>query len=174
MPDVKKILGSPKITFVLGGRGFVAGNILGAVSGISLTSGINTKILTVVIIGIAAALLYTNKFSLITNFLAIIIGLMGLGLLVVALSLDLEFIPVLKGLTMPKIPFGAELLTIGLIGTTVVPYNLFLGSRLAKAQEIKSMRRGLSLSVIIGGLISASLLLFPTSSNKALCLATDQ
>jgi Mn2+/Fe2+ NRAMP family transporter len=41
----------------------------------------------------------------------------------------------------------------------VVPYNLFLGSSLAKSQDLKSMRRGLSLSVILGGLISISLIM---------------
>ena len=104
-------------------------------------------------------LLYTNRFNLITTFLATIIGVMGLSLLVVAFSLDINTTHLVQGLAIPRIPQGSELLTLGLIGTTVVPYNLFLGSRLAKSQELTSMRRGLSLSVILGGLISISLIL---------------
>jgi manganese transport protein len=147
------------IAVVLGCAAYEAGNILGAVSGISLIVGINTQIATVVIIIIAAALLYTNRFNLITTFLATIIGVMGLSLLVVAFSLDINTTHLIQGLVLPRIPQGSELLTLGLIGTTVVPYNLFLGSRLAKSQELKSMRRGLTLSVILGGLISISLIL---------------
>lgn len=147
------------IAVVLGCAAYEAGNILGAVSGISLIVGINTQIATIGIIAIAALLLYTNRFNLITTFLAAIIGVMGLSLLVVAFSLDINTSHLIQGLAIPRIPQGSELLTLGLIGTTVVPYNLFLGSRLAKSQELKSMRRGLSLSVILGGLITISLIL---------------
>jgi manganese transport protein len=147
------------IAVVLGCAAYEAGNILGAVSGISLIVGIKTQVATLGIIFIAAVLLYTNRFNLITTFLASIIGIMGLSLLAVAFSLDINSGDLIQGLTIPRIPQGSELLTLGLIGTTVVPYNLFLGSRLAKSQELKSMRRGLSLSVIMGGLISVSLIL---------------
>jgi manganese transport protein len=147
------------ISVVLGSAAYEAGNILGAVSGISLVVGVNTQIATLAIIAIAAVLLYTNSFNLITNFLAAIIGIMGLSLLVVAFSMDTNSAELIHGLVLPRIPQGAELLTLGLIGTTVVPYNLFLGSRLAKSQELKSMRRGLSLSVVLGGLISISLIM---------------
>ncbi len=147
------------IAVVLGCAAYEAGNILGAVSGVSLLVGVNTQLATISIILIAAILLYTNRFSLITSFLAIIIGVMGLSLLVVAFSIETDTIEIIKSLSIPRIPHGSELLTLGLIGTTVVPYNLFLGSRLAKSQELKSMRRGLSLSVVLGGLISISLIL---------------
>ena len=147
------------IAVVLGCAAYEAGNILGAVSGISLTVGVNTQLATVGIIIVAGVLLYTNRFSLITNFLAAIIGIMGLSLLVVAFSLETDASQLMQGLAIPRIPHGSELLTLGLIGTTVVPYNLFLGSSLAKSQELINMRRGLSLSVILGGLISISLII---------------
>ena len=123
------------IAVVLGCAAYEAGNILGAVSGISLTVGVNTQLATLGIIIVAGVLLYTNRFSLITNFLAAIIGIMGLSLLVVAFSLETNASHLIQGLAIPRIPHGSELLTLGLIGTTVVPYNLFLGSSLAKSQE---------------------------------------
>ena len=147
------------IAVVLGCAAYEAGNILGAVSGIALTTEINTRLATIAIVIIAFILLYTNRFNVLTSFLAAIIGIMGLSLLVVAFTLDIDAKQVLTGLSVPTIPHGAELLTLGLIGTTVVPYNLFLGSRLAKSQELKTMRQGLTLSVILGGLISISLIL---------------
>jgi Mn2+/Fe2+ NRAMP family transporter len=46
-----------------------------------------------------------------------------------------------------------------LIGTTVIPYDLFLGSgALNKKQSIKDMRFGLSFAVILGGIISMSVM----------------
>lgn len=149
------------VTFsiVLGCAAYEAGNILGAISGITLVISISRVWLTIGIISIAGFLLYSNNFNLLTNFLAGIIGVMGLGLLVLLFTIDLEITSVLSGLVIPKIPNGAELLTIGLIGTTVVPYNLFLGSKIGERQDIRTMRKGLAISVVIGGLISASLIL---------------
>ena len=53
-----------------------------------------------------------------------------------------------------SLPDGASLLVLGLIGTTVVPYNLFLGSGIARGQKLGDMRFGLSIAVVLGGLIS--------------------
>jgi manganese transport protein len=146
-------------TIVLGCAAYEAGNILGAVSGITLTSGIDRTWLTLGIILLAAILLFTNSFKVLTNFLAAIIGVMGLGLIVLLCNIDINVAEAVRGLTLPKIPTGAELLTIGLIGTTVVPYNLFLGSRIGQSQEIQTMRRGLTISVLVGGVISIALIL---------------
>lgn len=146
-------------TIVLGCAAYEAGNLLGAVSGVTLSSGISRTWLTIGIVTIAGILLYTNSFRLLTNFLAVIIGIMGLGLLILLFNLELDFSEVARGLVIPSIPVGAELLTIGLIGTTVVPYNLFLGSKIGEKQDISSMRRGLAISVIVGGLISIVLVL---------------
>ena len=146
-------------TIVLGCAAYEAGNILGAVSGITLTVGLSRTWLTVIIIVIAGFLLYTNSFKLLTNFLASIIGIMGLGLIILVFNIDLDYAKVVRGLAIPSIPVGAELLTIGLIGTTVVPYNLFLGSKVGESQDIRTMRKGLSISVLVGGLISISLIL---------------
>jgi len=59
----------------------------------------------------------------------------------------------------PAFPENSGLLVIGLIGTTVVPYNLFLASGLAKGQDVGEMRWGLGAAVLIGGIISFSILL---------------
>lgn len=58
-------------------------------------------------------------------------------------------------------PAGMEsgLLVLGLVGTTVVPYNLFLGSGISdKSQSIQEMRFGLSVAVVLGGIISMAVL----------------
>jgi Mn2+/Fe2+ NRAMP family transporter len=65
----------------------------------------------------------------------------------------------LAGSFITSIPDGSGLLILALIGTTVVPYNLFLGSGITdKAQKVKEMRIGLSIAVILGGIISMAVL----------------
>ena len=144
---------------VLGCAAYEAGNILGAVAGVSLSSFLNTKVITIAIVLIAGILLYIGKFHVLTTVLGTLVGIMGIGLLIVVFNLDLDGSAVARGLIIPGFPAGGELLILGLIGTTVVPYNLFLGSRLAESQEIRLMRRGLTMSVLIGGVISIALVL---------------
>jgi Mn2+/Fe2+ NRAMP family transporter len=55
-------------------------------------------------------------------------------------------------------PGGSSLLVLGLIGTTVVPYNLFLGSGIAVGQKTGDLRFGLSVAIVLGGLISMGVL----------------
>ena len=45
---------------------------------------------------------------------------------------------------VPRLPAGSGLLVLGLVGTTVVPYNLFLGSGLARGQQLGELRFGLT------------------------------
>jgi Mn2+/Fe2+ NRAMP family transporter len=61
-------------------------------------------------------------------------------------------------LTVPRIPAGGTLLVLGLVGTTVVPYNLFLGSALARETSLGEMRSGLAVAVLGGGVISIGVL----------------
>ncbi len=144
---------------ILGCAAYEAGNILGAVSGVQLITGSHPALSTLLIVALAALLLASGRFMLLTRLLAFVIGLMGLGLLVLVVSLHPDIPQLARGLLVPQIPPGGELLTLGLIGTTVVPYNLFLGSQLAAGQQLRAMRSGLLLATAVGGLISMALVL---------------
>ncbi len=48
---------------------------------------------------------------------------------------------------------------LGLIGTTVVPYNLFLDSGIARGQKLAEARLGLGVAIVFGGLISMAVML---------------
>ncbi len=67
-----------------------------------------------------------------------------------------------KGL-VPSVPEGSVFIVIALIGTTVVPYNLFLHSsavqeRWKDASGIKESKADIMVSMILGGLISMSVI----------------
>jgi manganese transport protein len=81
--------------------------------------------------------------------------MMGVAFLVLALQTDFSLGEFLYASVIPVIPGGSELLVLGLVGTTIVPYNIFIGSAISKGNTVPLMRLGLSVSVIIGGLITA-------------------
>ena len=57
---------------------------------------------------------------------------MSISFLITALITKPDILEILKGALWPSVPEGSLLTIIGLIGTTVVPYNLFLHASLVK------------------------------------------
>jgi manganese transport protein len=150
------------MSVIIGCAAYEAGNILGAVSGLNLLFEGDGKVFTILISIIAASVLWSGKQKWISTLMTVLVALMGLAFLVLALHIDFSFSEIMVSSIVPKIPGGSELITLGLVGTTIVPYNLFLGSGISKGQTVSLMRVGLTLSVIIGGLITAWILLAGT------------
>ena len=157
---LKYLLGGPVI---LGCAAYEAGNILGGVAGLNLITSINFPLLTLVLTTIAAFILWTDKREVIGWLMTLLVAMMGVAFFVLALGRPYHFLNYLQASVTPILPPGSELLTLGLIGTTIVPYNLFLGSGISKGQTVPLMRTGLSLSVLIGGFITAAILIAGTA-----------
>lgn len=152
------------IAVFLGCAAYEAGNILGAISGLALiVTGIPKWVFTLIIVGVAAAVLFIGKINSVASLLGIIVAIMGLAFVYAALSVKIDTSAFFEGLFIPKINESNALLTLGLVGTTIVPYNIFLGSGLAKGQTIKQMRSGMIPSIILGGVISMAVLVVGTA-----------
>ncbi len=152
------------IAVFLGCAAYEAGNILGAISGLALiVTGIPTWVFTLIIVAVAALVLSIGNINTVANLLGVIVALMGLAFLYAALSLKIDTNAFFSGLFIPSINEESALLTLGLVGTTIVPYNIFLGSGLAKGQSIQQMRSGMIPSIILGGIISMAVLVVGTS-----------
>ncbi|NPA67822.1 MAG: divalent metal cation transporter [Chlorobi bacterium] len=149
------------IAIVLGCAAYEAGNILGSVAGLILIFDIPYYYF-VAGIGLLAALVFAlNSVHTIAKIMGFIVFLMGISFFYTSLSLKPDWGEVLKGSVIPVIPegSGSALLVLGLVGTTVIPYDLFLGSgALDKKQTVNEMRFGLAFAVILGGIISMSIM----------------
>lgn len=150
------------LAIAFGCAAYQTGNLLGAVSGLSLITAVNPKILLVTVGLLSAGILLLGDIQLIARTLGIVVALMGVLFFYVALQSDLEFYDVLESAILPSIPNGSALLIIGLVGTTIVPYNLFLASGISQGQSVREMRIGITLAVLIGGFISMAILLVGT------------
>ncbi len=151
------------LAVAFGCAAYEAGNILGAVSGLLfLITGIPKSILTLGLGAFYGALLWTNNFQFIARAMGIVVFLMGIAFIWVAVQIDFTAAEFLKGAFVPTFPSGASLLIIGLIGTTIVPYNLFLASGIGQGQDIKEMRIGIAIAVLLGGIISMAILMAGT------------
>lgn len=137
---------------LLGCIAYQAGNLLGALSGIQLLFPIDR--LWVLLIGASAVLvLRKGDTRSIAKALSNIVVLMGL-VFVIAAGMLLFSNQSLAG--------SGNVMTatvIGLIGTTIVPYNFFLAAGLSKGQKLGDMRLGLAGSFIVGAVITMSIVL---------------
>lgn len=152
------------ISIFLGCLAYEAGNILGAISGLALLNlGVPQWIFTSIIAGVSFLLLFFEKTKSVPQILGALVAIMGVGLFYAALNVKVDWTNLVTGLFVPELPQGSTLIVLGLIGTTIVPYNIFLGSGLAEGKELKSVRSGLVFSILLGGLISMAVVVVGTS-----------
>lgn len=143
----------------LGCAAYQAGNILGAVAGLALLTGLPVQGLTVGIGLVCAVLLWIGSTQGLANMLGLVVFLMGGAFVYVAFGTPVTPAELTKALVIPAFPPGSLLLINSLIGTTIVPYNLFFGSSIVQNQSLGEMRLGIWVAVVLGGIISVVLLL---------------
>ncbi len=92
---------------------------------------------------------------------------MGAVFILSAVMLKPDIMSIVKGCFTPELPRGALIMVVGLIGTTVVPYNLFLHASSVKQRwsgpdDLKTSHWDTLISVLVGGLITMSILITAT------------
>lgn len=150
------------VGIILGCAAYEAGNLVGAVAGLQLITDLPSWLLSLVV-GIGAYLLLAVKnISLLPRLLGLIVFILGFAFLLVSFQAFEAPLEVAQNVVLPNFPSGSALVITGLIGTTIVPYNLFLGSGIGQGQTVSEMRQGIILAVLIGGIISMSIVLSGT------------
>ena len=126
----------------------------------------------VFLIGLTAlVVIWIGRFDVLQTVLTFLVGLMSVLFIIDAIQSGPDWNRVALGF-VPRVPSGSDWIVIGLIGTTVVPYNLFLHASAAAqrwggdqaahhptAKAIRSSRLDTIVSVLIGGLITSSILI---------------
>ncbi|MFC2096794.1 NRAMP family divalent metal transporter [Bacteroidota bacterium] len=156
---------------ILGSAAYETGNILGAISGLGLIFGDSLEVIFVILICACAFIaLSLPSIKNLARFLGFVVVIMGVSFFITAILVKPDFGLIVKGSFIPDIndlkASGSGLLVLGLIGTTVVPYNLFLGSGISsKEQKLSEMRFGLAIAIILGGIISMAVLVTGSAIN---------
>ena len=117
-----------------GNAAFEMGNILGAALALADVSGLPTSYWTLVVGGLAFVLLWSGTYAAIERVLVLLVLLMSGVFLLTALLVQPPLSDVLAGFCSPTLPAGSFVTVMALIGTTVVPYNLFLHASTVQAK----------------------------------------
>ncbi|WP_299670273.1 Nramp family divalent metal transporter [uncultured Polaribacter sp.] len=157
---------------VVGNASYEAGNITGGILGLESIFGKSTFSIGTISINmmsflvglIAFALLYIGNYKFLEKALVSLVLLMSTSFMVTAIVTKPDILKILEGLFIPKVPEKSILTIIGLIGTTVVPYNLFLHASLVrerwkKPSDLSSARKDTIISIILGGLVSMAIII---------------
>lgn len=155
------------IAVVIGCAAYEAGNLLGAVSGFMLITPVPKPILTLIVGIFCAVILWVGTIKIIAKVLGLVVALMGIAFIYVAIQSPVRLGEFVWASIVPAMPEASALLVIGLIGTTIVPYNLFLASGISRGQSVVEMRWGISIAVLIGGIISMAILVAGTEVTEA-------
>jgi Mn2+/Fe2+ NRAMP family transporter len=149
---------------VIGNAAYEAGNITGSALGLGAIFGASLSSLYPFIIGaIAFALLSMGNYKVLERSLVTLVLLMSFSFLITAIITQPNILEMLQGMLIPNIPDNGALLVIGLIGTTVVPYNLFLHASLVKEKwnkpsDLALARKDVVISIVLGGIVSMAIM----------------
>ena len=159
----------------VGNIAYETGNITGSVLGVQAAfpglSGDTGKIILVLVIAIVAAiLLWSGSYVYIEKFLTALVVIMGVVFFVTAFAAKPDWGAVFAGLFGFEAPAeeNAWMTVAALMGTTVVPYNIYLhassaskkwGSDADIAEGLANSRLDSIISIGLGGLISMAIII---------------
>ncbi|WP_300379172.1 Nramp family divalent metal transporter [Henriciella sp.] len=165
------------LALAIGNAAYESGNILGGVLGVEALTGEGArKALVLVIALIASAILLIGQYKPMERILVGLVLIMAAAFALSAVIVRPDPGALLSGLS-PKIPEGGLLMTIALIGTTIVPYNLFLHAAGARqrwrkdAASVTEARRESAISIGIGGIVS--ILILSTAASSLFVMGID-
>ena len=151
----------------LGNAAYEAGNIAGAALALSSLGGLSIGAWAIGIGIGAAALLASGHYRLLERVLIALVLTMSAVFLLTAAVIAPPIGDILRGAFIPSLPEGSVLVVLALIGTTVVPYNLFLHANAVRekwpestdiTQSLREARWDTGLSIGLGGLITLAIM----------------
>jgi len=163
---------------MIGNTAYEAGNISGAVLGLETIFGkqlvrfnkVTINLFSLLIGFLAGGLLWIGKYKLIERSLIIMVVLMSISFLLTAFSTGPSLLDVIRGLFNFSIPKGSLLSIIGLVGTTIVPYNLFLHTELVRKKwthvaQLPLAMNDMVIALVLGGIISLSVIISASATS---------
>jgi manganese transport protein len=147
-----------------GNAAYETGNLLGGALGLEGAVGGDVRLWALLIGGLACAVLWTGSYRVLERVMVVMVGLMSVAFLATAVRVLPDAGELLRGLFVPRLPEGALFVVVGLVGTTVVPYNLFLHAAAVRERwegedDLPRARRDLVLSIGVGGMVSMAVLI---------------
>lgn len=150
----------------VGGASYAGGDTTGTSLGLATLTHLPQPVVIVIVGALVAGLLATGSYKRVEQVLVFLVAVMCAVFALTAVVVGPSLGDMLAGVFVPTIPDGALLTTVALIGTTVVPYNLFLHANLVQEKwkdtdtdvAMRQSRTDTVVSIAVGGLVTLAIL----------------
>ncbi|WP_027963741.1 Nramp family divalent metal transporter [Halalkalibacillus halophilus] len=147
----------------IGCAAYMAGDLTGGALGISLLTGIPQNYIAPIIGTVILILGLTGTYKMFEKILIGLVIVMSITFLTTMIVIRPNVLAVMEGAFVPTIPSGSIVIIVALIGTTVVPYNLFMHAsgateRWKDPADLKKARWDTILTIAVGGLITIAVI----------------
>lgn len=152
------------IAVTIGCAAYISGDLIGTSLGASYLLNIPENIVAPIIGVIILLIGLFGNYRFLEKIMIFLMVVMGVIFITTMVVIKPDILGILKGIFVPTIPNGSIITVIALIGTTVVPYNFFIHStavheRFGDIKALKFARWDTIISITIGGIISAAILI---------------
>lgn len=144
----------------IGNAAYESGNLTGAAIGLNSIAGIGIPAWSCLLGGLAILLLWSGHYKLIETVLVMLVAIMAMVFVVTFAVSEPDWGAMAGQLFAPVASMDSITTILALIGTTIVPYNLFLHASLVAqneqdgSQPASYYRRQSALAIGVGGLIT--------------------
>ncbi len=146
----------------VGNTAYQSGNLTGASIGLLSAVGVDMPYWPIVIGAAATLLILSGSYKLIERSLVLLVGIMSVVFVITLIAMQPNVFELTKQIASPSFDSSILSLALALIGTTVVPYNLFLHASLViqtkrnipMNQHVSALRKDSAIAICIGGGIS--------------------
>ncbi len=158
------IIGLIMTAILIGNGAYEAGNISGASLGLSEIFPGTQKAAALLIGFISFAVLWIGNYKWMERILVAMVIIMSVAFIIAALFSNPDAGKIVSSIFMPVFPENSIFTIVALIGTTVVPYNIFLHASLGlekwkSTDDLGHARSDAALAIIGGGLISMAIII---------------
>ncbi|MCH2057628.1 MAG: Nramp family divalent metal transporter [Thalassotalea sp.] len=148
----------------IGNAAYEAGNIIGASVGLNAIIDFGTTTWSLIVAAIAGALLWFGHYKVLEKAFTVLVLLMSL-VFITTLVLSKPDLGLMARGIVPSMPSGSVLTVLALVGTTLVPYNLFLHASMVhekwqtteRGQAIQESRQDTAVSISLGALVTLAI-----------------
>ncbi|MCO8124995.1 Nramp family divalent metal transporter [Stieleria sp. TO1_6] len=150
----------------IGNAAYQTGNLTGAAAGLSPVFRIQTSSWLMILVTLTTTIIWLGRYKILHRFLIAWVAILSGSFLIAGLISLPESEQILRGIVSPSIDADNLTIVLALIGTTIVPYNLFLHASSAATtwqgenprDAVRQSDWDTCFSVLLGGFVTASIL----------------
>lgn len=156
---------------------YMNGDLTGTSIGLHTLTGWPVKVIGPVVALIILLFGLRGSYKLVEKFMMTLVAIMSVTFIVTMVIAKPNVGEIFANTFVPTVPSGSLLFIIAAIGTTVVPYNLFIHSsivqeRWKEPEHIRLARKDIYFSIGVGGLITAAILITSATLIRGLDVQT--